>query len=328
MVGTLSGALITYDLRINKSISELYYNKGTPVLGMILLKKNKNTNKSLLIWSGSEDYEIGIWKMDENYKIRRIFDILLRVNSIDYEDEKTQEPLLLDIPLIKEEYNAKNEYIINTKNKIKTNFKNLNKYTYLYNTISNRNLIHSKINDELYFSCKKNLNSLYNIYESPIAVQCVLSPLCGDNVYENASYLLSGGNDRTIRYWDISRDTNGEIREKNSYIVNTPTNMTNCVYSQIKIDKHSTIIQSNEIFNQPETKQKIPGFSEYQNYNGINYYSSEKSIKSGYSTRNLDVSHKSAVTDLLTFNLDDDNTERPHNILVSSSWDGTIKVWK
>ena len=328
LVGTLSGALITYDLRINKSISELYYNKGTPVLGMILLKKNKNTNKSLLIWSGSEDYEIGIWKMDENYKIRRIFDILLRVNSIDYEDEKTQEPLLLDIPLIKEEYNAKNEYIINTKNKIKTNFKNLNKYTYLYNTISNRNLIHSKINDELYFSCKKNLNSLYNIYESPIAVQCVLSPLCGDNVYENASYLLSGGNDRTIRYWDISRDTNGEIREKNSYIVNTPTNMTNCVYSQIKIDKHSTIIQSNEIFNQPETKQKIPGFSEYQNYNGINYYSSEKSIKSGYSTRNLDVSHKSAVTDLLTFNLDDDNTERPHNILVSSSWDGTIKVWK
>ena len=328
LIGTLNGTLITYDLRINKSISELYYNKGAPVLGMFLLRHNKNTEKSLLIWSGSDDYEIGIWKMDEKFKIRRIFDILLKVNSIDYEDEETQDALLLDIPLISTEYEHKNENIINTKKNIRNNFKTLQKYSYMYNTFSNRNLVFSNINDEIYFSCRKNLNNLCNIYENPTCVQCVLSPLCGENVYENAPYLLTGGNDRTIRYWDLSRDTNGELKEKNSYIVNTPTNMTNCVFNKIKIDKNSTVLQSNEVFNQPETKNKIPGFSEYQNYNGINYYSSEKSIQSGYSTRNLDVSHKSAVTDLLTFNLDNDYIEKPHNLLVSSSWDGTIKVWK
>ena len=103
--------------------------------------------------------------------------------------------------------------------------------------------------------------------------------------------------------------------------------MTNCVYKKFKING-TLVLESNEVFNQPETKNKIPGFSDYQNYNGINYYSSEKNIQSGYSTRNLDVSHKSVVTDLLAFNLDDDYTENPHNFLVSSSWDGTIKVWK
>jgi len=53
-----------------------------------------------------------------------------------------------------------------------------------------------------------------------------------------------------------------------------------------------------------------------------------KNIYSGYSTRNLDVSHKSVITDLLSFNLNDNINEKPNNYLVSSSWDGTIKVWK
>ena len=328
LVGTLSGKLISYDLRINRVISEKNYNNGTPILGMLLHKQNQDVNKHLVIWSGNENYEIGLWNIDENYNISIICDLLLKVNSIDYDDENTFDPLLVDIPIInlnKDKY--KNNNIINNRKNIKKNFKILNKYTYLYNTKSNRNLIHSKIKDELYFSCKKNLNNLCNIYENPTTVQCVLSPLCGENFYENTSYLLTGGNDRTIRYWDLSKDLTNEFRSKNSYIVNTPTNMTNCEYKKFKVNG-TTILESNEIFNQPETKNKIIGFSDYQNYNGINYYSSEKNIKSGYSTRNLDVSHKSVVTDLLTFNLDEEYIEKPHNFLISSSWDGTIKVWK
>ena len=103
--------------------------------------------------------------------------------------------------------------------------------------------------------------------------------------------------------------------------------MNNCVYKKFIVNG-TTVLQSNEIFNMVKTEEKIPGFSEYQNYNGINYYSSEKNINSGYSTRNLDVSHKSVITDLLTYNLNDNNNEKPYNFLISSSWDGTIKVWK
>ena len=322
LLGTLSGKLITYDLRINKVIYENSFNSGTPILGMMLYKQNRDTNKKLIIWSGKDDYEISMWKFEEN---KSFCDLILKVNSIDYNDEKTQEPLLLDMPFIDYE-NHKNEEIINKRENIQNHFKTLNKYTYLYNTPSNRNLIYSKIKDELYFSCKKTLNNLCNIYETPTTVQCVLSPLCGENNYENVSYLLTGGNDRTIRYWDLSKDIRNEYN-KNSYIVNTPTNMAYCVYKRFKY-KDTTILESNEVFNQPEIKNKIPGFSEYQNYNGIHYYSSEKNIKSGFSTKNLDVSHKSIITDLLTFNLDNDFTEKPHNFLISSSWDGTIKVWK
>ena len=328
LIGTLSGKLFTYDLRLNEIISELNYHKGTPILGMQLLKQNKDSNKKLLIWSGNEDYEIGIWNVDKNYQISSICDLLLKVNSIDENDKKTQESLLLDIPLINiGKINAKTKNIINNRKKMKDNFNLLNKYTYIYNTISNRKLIYSNIKDELYLSCKKSLNNLFNIYNNPNTVQCVLSPICGETSYDNVSYLLAGGNDRTIRYWDINKDINKEYRPSNSYIINTPTNMTNCIFEGFKING-TMIIQSNEFFNGSETMQKIPGFSEYQNYNGINYYSSEKDIKGGYCTRNLDVSHKSVITDLLTFNLNDNIGENPYNCLVSSSWDGTIKVWK
>ena len=59
--------------------------------------------------------------------------------------------------------------------------------------------------------------------------------------------------------------------------------MTNCIFEGFKING-TMIIQSNEFFNGSETMQKIPGFSEYQNYNGIDYYSSVKDIKGGYCT--------------------------------------------
>ena len=329
LIGTLSGKLLIYDLRLNTVINEFNYHKGSPILGMNLLKYNKDSNKSLLIWSGKEDFEIGLWNVDDKYIISDTCKLLLKVNSIDEKDKRTQEPLVWDIPQIKKAKRIKNtKYKIHDREKIINNFKKLNKFSYEYDTKLNRNLIYSKIKDELYFSCRKTLNNLCNIYDNPNTVQCVLSPLCGDvDNSENVQYLLSSGNDRTIRYWDINRDINNEYKPSNSYIINTPTNMTNCIYEGFK-SLNTMILQSNEFFNGPETMEKIPGFSEYQNYNGINYYSSEQNIKSGYCTRNLDVSHKSIVTDLLTFNLKDNNNEIPYNFLVSSSWDGTIKVWK
>jgi hypothetical protein len=232
LVGTLSGKMLIYDLRINTVINEFNYHKGSPILGMNLLKYNKDSNKSLLIWSGNEDFEIGLWNVDENYIISENCKLLLKVNSIDEKDKSTQEPLIIDKPQIKKvKKDIKNKNIINDRKLIIKNYKNLNKFSYKYDTRSYKNLIYSKIKDELYLSCRKTLNNLCNIYDNPNTVQSVLSPLCGDvDNYENSSYLLSGGNDRTIRYWDINRDINNEYKATNSYIINTPTNMTNCIY--------------------------------------------------------------------------------------------------
>jgi len=137
------------------------------------------------------------------------------------------------------------------------------------------NLINVKLQNNYSFSSNKSIYNLHSIYENPLTVQCVLSPLCGELFYENTPYLLAAGNDRTIRYWDISKDLEKkEYRASNSYIVNTPTDMTDCQYKKYNI-KDTTIILSNELYNKKneEMKQNIQGFSEYQNSNGINYYS-------------------------------------------------------
>ena len=87
-------------------------------------------------------------------------------------------------------------------------------------------------------------------------------------------------------------------------------------------------MQSNENYNLKGLKANISGFSEFQNFNGILYHASEQnefdredeSLK--YCTKISDPSHKSVITDLLPMNING------VNLLVSSSWDGTVKLWK
>ena len=326
-IGTLGGKILLYDLRLNSIISEFKYSNGDCVLGMFL-HKNKDMEKGVVIWSGNEDYEIGMWNFDENYNISNKCNLLLKVNSIDVEDEETYEPLSIRIPFIyKQTLNNKNYYIDDISTNISKKIENIKRYKY---TSTNLNLINVKLQNNYSFSSNKSIYNLHSIYENPLTVQCVLSPLCGELFYENTPYLLAAGNDRTIRYWDISKDLEKkEYRASNSYIINTPTDMTDCQYKKYNI-KDTTIFLSNELYNKKneEMKQNIQGFSEYQNSNGINYYSSTKGFKSGFRTKNLDVSHKSVITDLICVNLDEEKNGNPYNYLVSSSWDGTIKVWK
>ena len=322
LIGTLGGRILLYDLRLNSIISEMVYKKGDPILGMFLHRTNYD--RSLGIWTGNEDYEIALWNFDDTYHIQNKCNLLLKVNSLDIDDKDTYDPLLIKIPSINSSKNNTN------KNNVKDN---LQKYYYDNNPKFNQSLIRIKtkkyINPNINIqSFKKNVNNLYSIYDNPLTVQSVLSPLCGDFYYQNAPYLLAAGNDRTIRYWDISKDAEKkEYKGTNSYIINTPTVMTDCKYLKNNING-TTVIESNEIFNQKKIKENITGFSEYQNYNGVNYYSSSKDPKNGCSTKNLDVSHKSVITDLLCMNLNKEKNEKIYNVLISSSWDGTIKIWK
>ena len=75
----------------------------------------------------------------------------------------------------------------------------------------------------------------------------------------------------------------------------------------------------------------MPGFSEYQNYNGITYHSViqnefEQNSDLKFCTKISECAHKGIVSDLLCYNLNSNDSQS--NILVSSSWDGTIKIWK
>ena len=112
-----------------------------------------------------------------------------------------------------------------------------------------------------------------------------------------------------------------------SYIINAPNNLITCHFTKGSFDK-TNILQSNENYNTKTAKANIPGFSEYQNFNGILYHSSVQSefdkededLK--YCAKISDPSHQSVITDLLSMNLNG------VNLLLSSSWDGTIKLWK
>ena len=133
-----------------------------------------------------------------------------------------------------------------------------------------------------------------------------------------------------IRYWDITREgINNE--KKLSYIINAPNNLTYCNFTKSSFDK-TNILQSNEAFNEPGQRTNMPGFSPYLNYNGVSFYDiPQNEFDNGitnlkFCSRISDCSHKSLITDILPMSIEDKSPQ--FNILVSSSWDGKIKIWK
>ena len=196
--------------------------------------------------------------------------------------------------------------------------------------------------DDFYNRTFSILKKNKNFYKNPSTIQCISSPYCDMNNqnyfnYDNCSYIMTAGNDMTIRYWDITKDginnINGNnLSDKGSYIVNAPNNISYCNYTKCSFSLF-TILQSNEFFGEFGKRTNIPGFSEYLNYNGINYHSvvqdefdqnTAGDLK--FCTKISDAAHKGPISDLLTYGLNTNDVQG--NILVSSSLDGTIKIWK
>ena len=335
LISTLDGNLFKYDLRLNSLINDFKYYYGMPISGVNIYKPNKsceleiNTlNKNgqyIVLWSGTDEYEISFFN-DSDMNC----DLLLKLNVQNNSNEYN--PLEIEIPFfenINENNDDSNE---NQIKQIKNRFKYLERYTFAYNKNKIKRLFWQQTGDSDYDSINQRLNNLSNIYNSPNTVQCVLSPFSdyslsqNNYIYENSPYFISAGNDKVIRYWDLSKDiTNNNLMK--SYIINAPDNLTTCQFTKGSFEK-TNVLQSNENYNLKMIKKNIPGFSDFQNLNGIIYHSSvqkefdqdDDSIK--YCTKISDASHKSVITDLLPMNLNG------VNLLVSSSWDGTIKIWK
>ena len=339
-IGTLGGYILNYDIRLNSICKSNKYYSNKPIIGIStynskhgfgIQNKYPNIKNYLMIWTGSDDHEIGLW--DKN---NLNCDILFKVNR-NYSNEL--EPIDVEIPdIIKEEESNFKHKLFDYE--IKTNF---NQLKYLDNIIYKRNkhIIFENLKKEIYKNLRKRFKNLSNIFQTPTTVQTAFSTMNINN--ENYPYIISAGNDMTIRYWSIYED-NINSKEKNQeqfcYLINAPENISNCFFSK-SIFGDTIIVQSNEFFNLNEPKKSVIGFSEYQNYNGITFHttlqnefneednSQYKTLN--YCTRISDSAHKNIITDVIPMPLDhefDDEYDKFSNLLISSSWDGTVKIWK
>ena len=337
-IGTSEGYLLNYDLRYNSIIKEFEYYNNDPIIDMFNFSCSKNSSydffstesnsKYLIILTASNTHDIGFWNYSKLY-----CDLLLKVsrdnlNEVDY-------PMPLR-KMNKEKYN-----IFNKNNNIIPYFYNMKKFTHIYNNNYIKLLSMRHAYDDYYLNLLPALNKIENLYKSPMTVQCISSPFCDMNFqnyfkYDNCPYIITAGNDMTIRYWDITKEginnINGNnLNERGSYVINAPNNVTNCSFSKSSFN-NLTLLQSHESLNSNEKRINTVGFSEYQNYNGITYHSTQQNeFDSNISdlkncTKITEPAHKGPISDLLSFSLI--SNEGQSNILISSSWDGVIKVWK
>ena len=343
-IGTLGGYILNYDMRINSICSSYKYCSNKPIIGISTFNsrhgygfpnKYPNMKKYLMIWTGADDHELGLWNQD-NFNC----DILFKVNKT-YSNEL--EPITVEIPdLIEEE----NEFLYDNESKL-FNYelqRNFYQLKYLDNIIykKTKGIVLPNIKHEFYLNIPKRLKNLSNLYETQSTVQQAFTTMNINS--ENFPYIISAGNDMTIRYWSIIDENNNNNKEKNqeqfSYLINAPENISKCTFSK-SIFCDTIIVQSNEFFNLNEPKKSVIGFSEYQNYNGITFHTSlqnefneedKSQFKTlNYCTRISDCSHKNIITDIIPMPLDhefDDGLDKFQNLLISSSWDGTVKIWK
>jgi WD40 repeat protein len=265
-----------------------------------------------MIWAGGQDHEIGLWNMN-NFNC----DLLLKVNQV---VGKQTKPFMTEIPYIYKD----STFEENEMETLELLAKTMNQYR-------TRAYYIDTINSEFYSLSTKRFSKITNLFENSSTVQTALSPIItrfNDTNYENSPYILTAGNDNTIRYWDLTK----ESMVKKSYVLNAPSNLSYANYNSCCFSD-TTVLQANEIYSQaPVTNtRKDSNFSEYQLYNGICFQNNLTSVthddeENGsflkYVTKIAEASHKSVITDIQMIPVG--NT----NLLISSSWDGTVKIWK
>ena len=344
-IGTLDGNLLYYDLRINDIVEEYKYNEkeNIPILGINLYRPMKNieydiasfnnniNNDYIILLTGNDDHEISFWNYNESHFH---CDLLLTVNTSETDEELKS--LIIDIPTLNKKYNKySTSHIenIDYKNNLHYLYKLSPKYS--SNNIT-KNILLSMNDYDFNYYLNINPSKIPNFYENFSTAQCISTPLCiklPQNKYLNSPYIISSGNDMTIRYWDFTKEKinpniSNPILNKNSYIINAHNNISFCKCSKSSFEG-TEILQFNEKYDINQKKFNMKDISEYQYFNGVAFHFiqhdefDENSGDLRFCTKLADASHKSIISDLLSFNVKNDL-----NVLISSSWDGTVKIWK
>ena len=346
-LGSLDGNLVLYDLRINDIVNEYKYNENenVPILGINLYRPMKNVdyiidhfNKNdeyIILWTGNDEHEISFWNYNNSFFY---CDLLLTVNMLDNEDEL--KPLPIEIPSLTFKQNKFSNSLKN--NELKNNLDYIYTLSSMYNNSNKpKGILATTISNDFDYYLGVNLSKISNIYENYSTVQCISAPQgieFSSNIYQNTPYIISAGNDMTIRYWDMSKEKlsnnkskRDNFENKNSYIVNAHNNICYCKFTNNTFNG-TDILQSNESYNSKKKKKKMNGLSEYQYLNGVAFHAlvqnefDESTEELKFCTKLADASHKCLITDILSYSANFKDNKM--NFLISSSWDGTVKVWK
>ena len=343
-IGTLGGYIMKYDARLNTFSSSMQYQNNKPIVGISSylpskrLIKDKTSSSShneyLIIWTGSDEHDIALWN---TYQIKGNIitpSIIFRTNIM-FSNEQDNDVNLIDIP----EITRVNDSILPQSNEaqIITAIKRLSELSWTkYNSSEYMKLVMHRIQQDFYERTEHCVwNSKY-VYNNISSVQCALSPFLSMNM-DNPLYILSAGNDKTIRYWDISNEwLYGDVRKKDnvgSYIVNAPSTLNTCRFTKTECEG-TLIIQSDEVYYK-DSAMKEQCVSEYQNVNGRFGIRNADDDETMMYLRNADAAHRNIITSILpmSFGIDSDgcgnsNSNNKVNLLLSSSWDGSIKIWK
>jgi WD40 repeat protein len=299
-LGTLGGYILNYDFRLNSIIESFKYNDNTPIRGLSTFLTGRDNlcsslspmSKYLLIYTAADNSDMGLWNLNTMN-----CDMLFKTNQLQGKEFK---PLGTEIPIILKE--EKKDFFIESI------YKNIKDLSHIEN-----------ISADFYTFSNKRIGKIHNYFENLHSVYCPIR-LSGDNY----PFFISGGCDSTIRYWDITKDC-----QERSFLVNCPNKTYDCKFTTLPVDGcNTTILQSNEILNSGIPKKDTNSFSEYQHYNGISFHlvthnEFEENLEIlKYCTKISDAAHRSIVTDITSLSVNG------IQLLVSSSWDGTIKLWK
>ena len=170
-------------------------------------------------------------------------DLLLKVNTL--ESRSKPKPLTVEIPYLSSYINNIEKKELTNKTKaLRKELNSIIKFTHRYDNNFTKSLLLSNLGDKIKESTYDIFSNMTKLYDNPSTVQCVVSPFCEsyftnnkkDIEYDNCSYLLSAGNDMTIRYWDITREGINN-NEKKSYLVNAPNNLTYYNFTKSSFNK-------------------------------------------------------------------------------------------
>lgn len=301
------------------------YNNSSNLNSFAIQNNFANSNNSIsynnyvLISTATGEHDLSLWNLNT-----LSCEYLFKTNTI---KGKEQKPLLTEIPsmskITSRDFNKESYEGI---------YKNLTKLntSRLYN-----NILKESIDSDFYLQSNKRLAKINNIYANYSSVQVICCPSnirtseansSNASVRENVPFILSAGNDMSIRFWDIRKDK----ANNKSFVVNCPNKVDWVTYNTSCFDK-TLVIQSDEYVNLESPKKNCPNFSEFQNKNGVGYHTAVQNEfvdNSGdflqFCTSLSDASHKDFITDLQVMSLQ----KSDKTVLVSSSWDGAMKIWR
>lgn len=275
IIGTSKGCLLVYDFRMNVFIDNyyIYPNKDYSIVGIIPFTPRNKSEYDLfslnLNWEKHKDEYYFVYTSNPNYDIclwnlaTLNCDLILKIHTMKENESKNLE---IQIPEI-----------------IRTPLKSFG-YKYKYY----QNCFPVSATTESLIEMNKRQKPLTNN-----GILCALCPYDKENRC-NYPYIMVGGKDKIVRYWDFSKKNLNSTNNQNSYFVINNDCIESAFFTTSTPEK-TTVIQSNE-------------------------YLKSSLINSNLCSEN----HTLSINDIQCIhNYNDDM-----NYLLSCSDDGTLKLWK